>query len=63
MYDIGDVTLDGTVNVKDATAIQKHVASLITLSEDALAVADYNNDSSINVKDATTIQKFIAGLI
>lgn len=63
VYEIGDVNLDGVVNIKDATTVQKWVASIITLSDEALAVADTNADKTVNVKDATTIQKKIAGLI
>ncbi len=59
----GDVNLDSTLNVKDATAIQKHIAGLQTLSQQGLSVADFNKDGSINVKDATTIQKKVAGLL
>ncbi len=62
IYDLGDVNLDGAVNVKDATTIQKWVAGLIELNDEALGVADTNADTSINVKDATTIQKKIAGI-
>lgn len=62
VYELGDVNLDGAVNVKDATTIQKWVAGLIELNEEALGVADTNGDASVNVKDATTIQKKIAGI-
>ncbi len=61
--EVGDVNMDGTLNIKDATAIQKHLASLTTFEADALALADFDGDSKINVKDATAIQKKIAGLI
>jgi len=60
---LGDADLNGSVNVKDATIIQKHVASLLTLDEAALAVSDTNKDNRVNVSDATTIQKLVAGLI
>ncbi len=59
---LGDANLDEVINIKDATVIQKHVASLITLSGKALKAADYNCDTLVNVKDATGIQKRIAGL-
>ncbi|MBQ4568864.1 MAG: leucine-rich repeat protein [Ruminococcus sp.] len=58
----GDVNTDGVVNVKDATTIQKHLASLITLESNALNVADYDADSKVTIKDATAIQKHIAGI-
>lgn len=59
---IGDVDLNGTVNVKDATLIQKFAASIQTLSEEALKAADTDASGKVNVKDATLIQKFVAGL-
>ncbi len=59
----GDVNLDGKLNVKDATAVQKHLASIAVLDEKGLTVADFNGDGKINIKDATAIQKKIAGLL
>ena len=59
---LGYDDLDGYVNVKDATTIQKHLASIITLDDPALGVADYDGDTRITVRDATEIQKFIAGI-
>ncbi len=61
-YDLGDVNRDGSVNIKDATAIQKKVAGLISFDEEQVFLADFNEDASVNVKDATAIQKKIAGL-
>lgn len=62
-YKFGDTDLNGSVNVKDATAVQKHVASLLTLEGVALIQADVTADGSVNVKDATSIQKYVAGMI
>ena len=59
---MGDVNLDGSVNIKDATAIQKHIANLITLDEKGYDVADVDGSGSVNIKDATAIQKHIAGI-
>ncbi|MCH5299409.1 MAG: leucine-rich repeat protein, partial [Ruminococcus sp.] len=60
---IGDVNLDGTVDIKDVTYIQKYLASLIFLNDYQLARADTNNDGNINIKDATAIQEFLVQLI
>ncbi len=57
---LGDANLDTKVNVKDATAIQKHIAQITELSDDGLICADCNNDIVVNIKDATWIQKFVA---
>lgn len=56
-HKIGDVDLDGYVNVKDATLVQSYSASIIELNGESLAVADVNGDGSVNVIDATEIQK------
>ncbi len=58
----GDVTRDGDVNIKDATAIQKHLAAINIFSSEVESLADYDGDGTITIKDATAIQKFIAGL-
>lgn len=57
---LGDADLDGTVNVKDATVIQKAVAKTATLSADAGLCADVDGDEKVTVKDATAVQKFVA---
>lgn len=60
---LGDVNLDGKVNIKDATTLQKHLAKIIKLDENSLKVSDTNRDGKISISDATTIQKKIANLI
>lgn len=62
-YTCGDVNNDGSINITDTTAIQKHIASINTLDENALIRADVNSDSSVDIKDATLIQQYCAGLI
>ncbi len=57
---LGDANLDGSVNVKDATLIQKAVAKLTTLEGDSFTTADVNADNKLSVQDATNIQKFAA---
>lgn len=59
----GDVNLDGRVNIKDATTLQKHLAKLLTLNDRNLIVSDTNCDGRVTIKDATTIQKKIANLV
>ncbi len=59
---LGDADRDQKVTVKDATSIQKHVAGLLTLDEEALLCSDANIDENVNVNDATIIQKYVAGM-
>ncbi len=59
---LGDVNLDGVVDVNDVTLIQLFIAgdnNSIT-DEDAVKAADYNKDSNIDVTDVTDIQIYIA---
>ena len=58
-YSIGDVNLDGNVNILDATEIQKHSVELISLNETQLKLADVNHDGKVDILDATEIQKII----
>lgn len=60
---IGDVDLNGTITVCDSTEVQRYIAYISTLSDEALIVADVNKDSVISVKDATMIQAYIVKLI
>jgi hypothetical protein len=56
---LGDVNLDGTVNISDATAIQKHLANIHTVSGKARRAADFNGDGKVDISDATSIQRSI----
>ena len=57
---LGDVTGDGSVNVKDVTELQRHCALIIQLTGSKLAAADTNQDGKVTIKDATYMQAYIA---
>ena len=59
---IGDINRDGIVDIRDATAIQKHIAELITLEGSALTAADTDGSGTVDIDDVTAVQKFIARL-
>lgn len=59
---MGDADTDRTVTIKDATAIQKHLASLEILSTRQLIAANVITEDDVNIKDATAIQKWLANL-
>lgn len=61
-YELGDVNMDGKLNIKDATAIQKNTAKMLEFDDIQTLLADFNEDGKVNVKDATQIQKAIVGL-
>lgn len=62
-FKTGDADLNGSINIKDATLIQKSVAGLATLEEESEKLADADANGTVNVKDATLIQKFVAGIV
>lgn len=60
-YEIGDVDMNGIVNIRDATLIQSYAASIKELSDYQLSIADVNGDGTVNVSDATQIQRILVG--
>lgn len=62
-YELGDVDMNEVINVKDATAVQKHLASIQEYQPDVIdLLMDFDNSGNVNIKDATAIQKRVAGL-
>lgn len=61
-YFKGDADCNGNLNIKDATAIQKHVASIIVLTAQGQTNAEVDGSGQLTVKDATMIQKHLAGI-
>lgn len=62
-YYLGDADEDGSVTVLDVTVIQKHLASLLTLSEEGLLAADVEESGDqVNILSATIIQKYLAAI-
>lgn len=56
---IGDVDLNGIVDIRDTTVIQKYIAGSIQLDEKAISNADFNTDGIIDINDATDIQQYL----
>ena len=57
---IGDVDVDKSISIMDATQVQLTLASIIALDSTAKLLADANRDGDISIMDATDIQCFIA---
>lgn len=62
-YTNGDVDKNGSIDVNDATVIQKYIVETIMLDSQAKLLADVNLDGYVNIFDATTIQKVLADII
>lgn len=59
----GDVDNDGKIAVADATMMQRHIARVITLSENQLTAADVDGDKKLQITDVTLVQQKIAHII
>lgn len=57
-YVLGDTNLDGKVNVKDATLVQKAVAGISVLTEREKIAGNATCDRKLNILDSTAIQKY-----
>ena len=60
---MGDVNGDGFVSISDATDIQKHIADLEIIPDDALPYAMVSDDDELSVADATLVQMYVAEMI
>ncbi len=59
---LGDADLDGSVTVLDATRVQRYLADLTTLSDEAKPAADADEDGDVTIMDATAIQRWLADM-
>lgn len=59
---LGDVNLDGEVDITDATMIQRYDAIMIYLSDEAKQPADVDQDGEVTIIDATWLQRYLAGM-
>ena len=59
-YIIGDVNNDGRVDIRDVTAIQRHIADIDVLTGGVLLAADTDGDGKVTIEDATHLQMYLA---
>jgi len=57
---LGDVNWSDSVTVADARLLMQHVARIVTLDDDQIAVADINNSESLTVDDARKMMQYVA---
>ncbi len=64
IYEMGDVDLNCSVNIADASYIRRHLAAIegATLSEFKLTLADTYYDNEVNIADAICLQRHLARL-
>lgn len=59
---LGDANLDGTVDITDATTIQRYDVGMVGLGETAMELADVDKDGCVCILDATWIQRREIGM-
>ncbi len=59
---LGDANLNGVVDITDTTAIQRHMAGIVLLPNEAMICADVDKDDNVSIIDATYLQRFFAGI-
>lgn len=64
IYEMGDVDLNGTLNIADATYIRRHLAEIpgAVLEGFKLSLADTYYDDLVNIADAVSLQRHLAHL-
>ena len=60
---LGDVDLNGKVELNDAVTVLKAALGIVTLEGDAATAADVDKDGNINLTDALNVLKFALGII
>jgi hypothetical protein len=60
---LGDVNLDGRVDITDAVLLNKATAGAVNLNDQARLNADCNADNDVTANDATSLMKFLVHLI
>ncbi len=58
----GDVTLDGSVNASDMTALARHVAGIEPLTGEALRLGCLTGGTEPSAEDLTKLARFVAGI-
>lgn len=56
---IGDVNVDGTVNMKDWNCLYEHSNEVAEITGDGYTLADVNSDGKVNMKDWTRLYEHI----
>lgn len=60
---VGDINLDGRVDITDAVLMTKMANGSVGLSDSQFAVADCNSDGEFGAEDALTLLKFLVHLV
>ena len=59
---LGDVNLDGIINVQDVVLLQKYLIRKETLTAEQAKPADVNEDGVVNVIDLLRLKNFVRSI-
>lgn len=57
---LGDVNLNGSLTITDATVIQRYLSEYTELNELQTLIADIDSDGVVSISDATALQRIMA---
>ena len=60
---LGDVNLDGRVDITDAVLLNKTCAGVVSLTDAAKKNADCDSDGEVGSNDAVSLMRFLVHLI
>ena len=63
VYEYGDVNMDLSLDINDATRISLHLVSLVKFNKTQKQLSDVDGDGTIDVKDVTYTQMIIARML
>lgn len=59
----GDTNLDGRIDITDAVHLNRYIADVVQLNEQARIHADCNRDGHVDTSDANLLLRFLVGLV
>ena len=62
-YQLGDANLDGRIDIRDVTHIQRYQAEYIEFNELEYQMADVDRNGRVKIFDATKLQMYVAEII
>ena len=60
---IGDVNMDGDVNLKDIILLNKYIAKMVTLNDTQLKAAACKDDDTMNSDDLIALMSYVVELV
>ena len=60
-YQLGDVNMDGIINLKDVNLIINSLSGIVTLTDEQKILADFNEDGEISYLDALGLNDTLTG--